>query len=567
MRIFHDFSKVISFLTRYTRGTRNSKLLVLLVIIIGLISGISNAALIAVINSALTRSGSSAGLLLWGFIGLCLLLPLSRFVSSVLLAYLNSRANFEICTALSRQILSAPLNRLEQIGPHRLLATLTSDINTIGNIMPALPGIVMNAALVVGCLVYMGLLSWTLLLGLIGILIVGLVTYQFAMGRARGYFHFLRVKGDQLVSHYRAITEGTKELKLHANRADSFLSKMLVPTAAEMASLSYKGSYINAAAMGWGALLSFIPIGLLLFAAPSMVTIESGVLSGYILTILYMVGPLQAIMAAIPSISYAGVSVDKIHGLGIPLDPGAIKPSSGRSGPAQSWTRLELAGVSHIYHREEGQFMLGPIDLSFQPGEIVFLTGGNGSGKTTLAKLMTGLYTSESGEIRFNGNPVTDENREAYQQNFTMVFSDFFLFDSLLGLDSPNLDEEAREYLQLLQLSDKVQVKDGQFSTTKLSQGQRKRLALLTAYLEDKPIYLFDEWASDQDPVFRDVFYHQILPGLKARNKTVIVISHDNHYYHVGDRIIRLDYGKLEYDLPASITQRAASGSSALPAD
>ena len=143
---------------------------------------------------------------------------------------------------------------------------------------------------------------------------------------------------------------------------------------------------------------------------------------------------------------------------------------------------------------------------------------------------------------------ATDENREFYRQHFSVVFSDFYLFESLLGLDSPELDEQARNYLAQLQLTHKVEVKDGALSTTDLSQGQRKRLALLTAYLEDRPIYVFDEWAADQDPLFKEVFHYQLLPELKAKGKTVLVISHDDRYYHVADHIIKLEYGKIDYD-------------------
>jgi len=140
-----------------------------------------------------------------------------------------------------------------------------------------------------------------------------------------------------------------------------------------------------------------------------------------------------------------------------------------------------------------------------------------------------------------------------YRQHFSVVFSDFFLFENLLGLNSNKLEADANKYLSQLQLSHKVQVKDGALSTIDLSQGQRKRLALLTAFLEDRPFYVFDEWAADQDPLFRDVFYLQILPELKARGKTVLVISHDDRYYYLGDRLIKLDYGQIERDadLPA----------------
>jgi putative ATP-binding cassette transporter len=223
--------------------------------------------------------------------------------------------------------------------------------------------------------------------------------------------------------------------------------------------------------------------------------------------------------------------------------------------------------VTHTYHREgeDSSFMLGPINLALTPGELVFLVGGNGSGKTTLSKLLIGLYSPEGGEVRLNDTPITDENREFYRQQFSVVFSDFYLFDSLLGLDAPDLDDNARRYLALLRLDNKLKVQDGVLSTTDLSQGQRKRLALLTAYLEDRSIYVFDEWAADQDPLFKEIFYYQLLPELKARGKTIIVISHDDKYYHVGDRIIKLDDGQLSFDKSVLIEPEVASYLTAVP--
>ena len=226
-----------------------------------------------------------------------------------------------------------------------------------------------------------------------------------------------------------------------------------------------------------------------------------------------------------------------------------------------TFEHLDLVNVTHSYHHEKDDsfFRLGPINLRFRPGELVFLVGGNGSGKSTLAKIISGLYTPETGEIRLDGEAITDKNRDDYRQLFSAVFSDFYLFENLLGLYTQNVDEQARAYLEQLHLSHKVKVKDGVLSTTAVSQGQRKRLALLTAYLEDRAFYLFDEWAADQDPLFKDVFYTQLLPELKARGKTVLVISHDDKYFHVADRIIKLDYGKL--DTPS----RAKGGVAAAP--
>ena len=193
--------------------------------------------------------------------------------------------------------------------------------------------------------------------------------------------------------------------------------------------------------------------------------------------------------------------------------------------------------------------MLGPVDLSFRRGELVFLAGGNGSGKTTLAKLLAGLYRPTAGEIRVNGVPVaTDADREAYRQRFSAVFWDFHLFDRLLGIDRPGLDEEVRGHLARLGLGRRLEVAGGRFSTLDLSTGQRKRLALATLWLEDRPVCLFEEWAADQDPGWKEVFYRELLPELKVRGRTLFVISHDDRFYGVADRLIRLEAGRVASD-------------------
>src|SRR5690606_27967207 len=116
------------------------------------------------------------------------------------------------------------------------------------------------------------------------------------------------------------------------------------------------------------------------------------------------------------------------------------------------------------------------------------------------------------------------------------------------------LDIETQKHLAQLQLDHKVRVENGTFSTLRLSQGQRKRLALLVAYLEDRPFYVFDEWAADQDPVFKKIFYTEILPSLKAKGKTVIAITHDDGYFHVADRCFKFEDGKLK-ELSVSVSK------------
>lgn len=107
------------------------------------------------------------------------------------------------------------------------------------------------------------------------------------------------------------------------------------------------------------------------------------------------------------------------------------------------------------------------------------------------------------------------------------------------------MPESAEVYLKRLEIAHKVSIRDGSFTTTDLSTGQRKRLALINAWLEERPVLVFDEWAADQDPTFRRIFYTELLPELKRLGKTIIVISHDDRYFDVADRLVRMAAGKV----------------------
>eukprot|EP00487_Bulimina_marginata_P002255 TRINITY_DN1528_c0_g1_i1.p1 TRINITY_DN1528_c0_g1~~TRINITY_DN1528_c0_g1_i1.p1 ORF type:complete len:120 (-),score=12.62 TRINITY_DN1528_c0_g1_i1:121-480(-) len=96
-----------------------------------------------------------------------------------------------------------------------------------------------------------------------------------------------------------------------------------------------------------------------------------------------------------------------------------------------------------------------------------------------------------------------------------------------------------------LEMAHKVDHKQGTLSDVRYSQGQRKRLALMMSVLEKRGCILLDEWAADQDPRFRKLFYRKLLPLLKERGVTVIAITHDDAYFDVADRFFKMDSGNL----------------------
>ena len=552
---------LIRFLLQNVRAVKHAPLMMGLIILTGFISGGSNAVLLALISHLLSSVAPTSSQFIIIFFAICVILPITRFASEAMLINLSSNAILELRMRLSRQILSAPLRRLEELGPHRLLATLTQDIPTIGNTLVNIPVLCLHISIVLGCLIYLGWLSWPIFFGVIGFIVVGVLTYQIPLRRGMRAYVVVREEWDKLFKQFEAITSGFKELKLHHDRREGFFSKALYPTGVSLRRHAIIGRLNFVGADSWGQSLCFILIGLILFTAHSLAGINAQTLIGYTLVILYMMNPIQMIMNIIPNFATASVSMQKVEELGLTLhESDASEKITGQLKAGASWQSVELVGVTHTYHREgePGGFILGPIDLTLEPGELLFITGGNGSGKTTLAKLLLSLYIPEEGEVYLDGKVLTDEMREQYRQLFSVVFSDFYLFESLFGLDSVHLDANARKYLAQLQLDHKVKVEDGVLSTVDLSQGQRKRLALLTAYLEDRPIYLFDEWAADQDPLFKEIFYHQLLPELKAKGKALIVITHDDRYYHVADRVIKLDSGKIQQGQIMAATAKRA---------
>jgi putative ATP-binding cassette transporter len=526
--------------------TRTSKKVVILSIVAGLFNGICNTALIALINARLSgQQPYSEGAIGLTFVGLCMLMLTSKAFSQTSLIYLAHSTVFKLRMQLSRQILATPFRQIESVGAPALLAALTTDVLTITDTIAATPIICINIAILLGCLIYMQWLSLTAFVVVALFIAGGVVCYQLLSRQALGYLRQAREEYDALAGHFRALTEGTKELKLHRRRRETFLDQVLYTTSQRYRQRNVHGMTIYTIADVSGQMLFYVLIGLLIFVLPRVVALPAAAVQSYTLLIIYMMVPLTDIMNHIPLLGRAEVALKKLERLGLALQPAAAETSAEE--PAATWRSLELVGVTHTYYRERenSTFLLGPIDLRFTPGEVVFLIGGNGSGKTSLAKLLTGLYTPEAGQIRLDQRPIDPDEQDRYRQNFSAVFSDFYLFERLLGFETTGLDARARQYLEQLQLNHKVQIADGAFSTTALSQGQRKRLALLTAYLEDRPFYVFDEWAADQDPTFKEVFYTQILADLKRRGKTVLVITHDDSYFHLADRLVKLEHGQL----------------------
>lgn len=523
----------------------------------GVLSGASNVLFIAVVNSVM-RPGISAGIarVLW-LVTLGVSAVIGRYVSEIVLMRLSQNVVYDLRMRLSREILMVPVRRLEVLGSHSVFATLTEDVTTLTNLAMNFPNLCVNVAIFISVIGYLFYLAPALAGIVIGVIVAGMTGHSLI--RRAGVPHLAKARDAQtdLMKRIRALTDGIKEMKLNQFRRSQFISR-LDGTSTTLRREMITGGRSFIAAACWAQFVFFGLLAALVVPGPqwNSYRLVPGLLSGAILALMAIRAPLETIVAMFLNLARAQVSLKKIRQLGLSLaaetelvSPGGIHVVEPACRGTDDFS-IEFRHVIHSYSCEDGDnFLLGPLSFSCASGEIVFISGANGSGKTTLIKLLTGLYIPESGSICFNGVPVTGENRDDYRGLFTAVFSDFYLDDTLACAPSPEIDMLATRYLRQFRLDHKVRVSNGTFSTVDLSQGQRKRLALVAAHMEDRSIYVFDEWAADQDVTFRHIFYHQILPDLKRQGKTLFVISHDQNYFDVADRVIVLEEGKLWKDI------------------
>ncbi|MET0342254.1 MAG: cyclic peptide export ABC transporter, partial [Polyangiales bacterium] len=508
-------------------------------------SGVASMLLIALINRALSVPSAELVEVGLGFAACSVASLVARWVAEDAFARVGQDSLRVLRERLALRVSAAPLPALEREGAARLNAALGEDIHTIAHFLTVLPGMLMHAAMLLGCFVYLGVLSLRVLAFVAAFVVVGSYAYLRAERWSLQLMRRARAAEDRMFEHFRGLFGGAKELRLHAGRRRAFGAE-LARGIGEVRTLKLGGLRISVAASSTGSFLFFVVIGSVLFVLSAPLGLEREVVSGYALVFLYMMLPLESLLGAVPNFQLMQVASEHLAALleRLPEERAVVDDASD---DVRTHARIALCGVTHSYRRdqEEGVFEVGPIDLELTPGSITFLVGGNGSGKTTLAKVLVGLYPPERGMLMRDGAPVGEAELAAYRGCFSAIFSDFHLFDTTYGIDPARVARLAPDILRTLQLEHKVEIRDGRFSTLALSQGQRKRLALAAAWLEDRPVYVFDEWAADQDPAYKDTFYRVLLPALKARGKAVFVITHDDHYFGLADRVLKLESGRL----------------------
>ncbi|GAB3676847.1 multidrug ABC transporter permease/ATP-binding protein [Salinisphaera aquimarina] len=507
---------------------------------------------IAFINARLIETGPDALAALPLFFGLiCLLLAVS-LASQLGLTTLGHRFVFDLRSRLVKRILDTDIERIEHLGDARLLASLSADVRNVTIAFVRLPELVQGTILTLACVFYLGWLSPSILIVTAAWIAATMAFGSWLVRRVYHHIKLVREAEDALYRDYENVIRGRKELALNRARARRLFDETYTHNARSYQRHIIRADTFHLSANNWANIMMLGAIGVVFFLANGLGWATPTVAATYALTILFLRTPLIGAVGALPTLIAAQVAFDKLRSLELAAH------TAGFDTPepiGADWQTIELRDVCFAYDgldagsdgsAHPGGFAIGPINLTLRRGELVFLIGGNGSGKTTLARLLTGLYAPKSGEILVDGVVIDASRRASLRALFAAVFTDFHLFDQLIDSDGqPASPAFIDDWRARLGLTDKLALDGERILDTQLSQGQRKRLALMLALAESRDSLLLDEWAADQDPVFRRVFYRELLPLFAERGHTVFAISHDDHYFEHADRLLEMRHGRL----------------------
>nr|WP_320012250.1 cyclic peptide export ABC transporter [uncultured Desulfobulbus sp.] len=437
---------------------------------------------------------------------------------------------------------------LESIDKGIFYSALAADTATISLSTNVAINAISSAVMLSFIIIYIAFMSVEAVLITIGIVSFIVILYLKNEKQITALLQKSAANENVFMDNLNGLLNGFKELKLNRRKYQDFSQDELHTTIDTSTNLRVEaGLKLNVTILLSQSFLLFSISGIL-FLLPQIDQNQISLIPKLIALIIFTSDPVGNLATAIPAVSRAEAAINNIRTLENLIDQGQNQQEqiSGQQPITDlNWSRICLDDIFFQFPlRANGRpFHIGPMQLEFHKGEITFIVGGNGSGKSTFLKVLTSLYPPDSGRILLDTTEITPFNKASYRNLFSTIFSDYYLFGRLIGIEEPD-SEKLDTLLAQMELSHKTSIAEGVVTNRDLSTGQKKRLALIISVLEDKPVMIFDEWAADQDPIFRKFFYKVLLPELKAKGKTIIAVTHDDTYFDAADRIYKMEYGR-----------------------
>jgi putative pyoverdin transport system ATP-binding/permease protein len=513
-------------------------------LLISFIPAIANSAIVMIVSKSINTSMSVKYQLLFFAIAVYSYILAIR-ISKRKTARLGAAIVHEINMSVIKNIFRFPYRKYEKIESGKIHTVLSVDVGAIFLFSQVGPHIFTHCVTGILVFFYLFVLSVYSTLILISAIIFIFVIYSFFGKPLVRAWNASRARREEFTSLVVGLIGGFKELVLHQLQRNEYQRDM-EQKSTELNKAQLKAAYIDINKTLVSEIAFTVAMGISCLIVPFILNFDKGLIGTYIIAALFLWGPFNNVLGGIPTMINAKISWKRIQDFlrNVQTEEN-LHPETNQKVVIPAVNTLHVRDIYYSYQhsdaKEDISYGIGPINFKVGKGDIVFIIGGNGSGKTTFLKVLVGLYTPDSGEILINDKKIEPRMLGEY---FSVIYSDFYLFKKIYGINPDRLNQ-VYHWLGMFGLTEKVQIKDGAYTTIDLSKGQRKRLAILKSYLEDRPIYFFDECAADLDPEFKDFFYNELLKKMRDEGKLLIVITHDDKYFDIADVVYKMELGTI----------------------
>lgn len=518
------------------------------IIVAATLGGISNAVVLISVNAAVRAPDSGDTATIFNF-ALALMLHVycvryANFQTTRIIEQMLHRLKVRI----GERIACTELDALERVNGAEICDRITENTALISQSAGLVVTMMQSGLIILFAGIYVAFLSLPAFA--IAALLCGAGASKFVEIR-QDFVRYTRetMKGRLIfLDRLTDLVAGFKELQFGRRRRRD-LREHIGQASEAVRSVSISASNLRSDGLYLGDAILFAVLTAIVYSLRIYVDVDINTMANIVTAIMFLGGPFMNFMMGIMPFVRCNLALDEIATLERKLET-AMPYGHSRNIADDPWrgriTSIEARHLEYEYpsNNKMNLFHVGPLNFRIDAGEVLFIVGGNGSGKSTLLKVLTGLYAPTAGEIAVNGVVVRPENAASYRDTISAIFSDFHLFAKLYGLAGVK-EESVHRLIARMRLEGQTSFINHAFTKLTLSTGQKKRIAMIVALLESRSICVFDEWAADQDPEFRKYFYEELLPMLREEGKTVIVVSHDDRYFHHADRVLTMEYGKI----------------------
>lgn len=524
---------------------------IILIAVYALISSLLSFAIIYIINNTLSNQLSINSYIYITFFAFVVY----AYLLSIFFQRELNKITFELLSQLEKKlfqkILDTPLIKIEKLGTQRFY-TAVEDTRTFYSLPSVVTAAFSSLLMVILCLFYLIKLSpLSAIIILVAILVIAGIYYLVINSLSKS-IEKVKKYNEHYFGYVQDVISGFKELMISDKRKKKLLENYVYENRTASYALDFKISFSFLSVGLISQYGMYIIIGLILFILPEFGWLKKEFVIPYVLVLLFIAGPINVLINLQDMVTRLFVANKRLKTFYEDFKNERIVAKHDKK-LAVDFSKLSFRDIHFNYKNDnaDANFELGPINLEIDKGEVIFIVGGNGSGKSTFINILSGLYVPDQGDVLLDGERINSE--KDIQNLISAVFTSNHLF-------SQNYDDYILEnnpkykmLLETFKLENTVKDDSEESARRSFSKGQSKRMALIFALLEDKPIVLLDEWAADQDPYFRKYFYEELIPKLKAEGKTIIAVTHDDRYFHYCDKLLKFDYGKIvKEDIPAN---------------